>query len=140
MLKCFPESWSPRNGNTPVSTGKTITSFQIAGLRGTLPEPSGHRNQGTDRNIFLLVSDCNLELTLYHREIPKFIPDTQVCRTNKPQSETARSSNTKDNETAKGKGKNISNRNQGYLLGIFRTQFSHHSEPWIPHHTRKGRL
>jgi hypothetical protein len=29
----------------PESTGKTTTSAQISGPRGTLPKPSGHRNQ-----------------------------------------------------------------------------------------------
>jgi hypothetical protein len=38
------ESWSPRSADTPVSTGKTTTSTQISGPRGTRPEPSGHRN------------------------------------------------------------------------------------------------
>ena len=51
--------------------------------------------------------------------IPKFLlernSDTQACRRDKPQSETARSANTRDNQMVRGKGKNISNRNQGYL-------------------------
>ena len=33
-----------------------------------------------------------------------------------PQSETARPANTRDNKMMKGKGKNINNRNQGYLV------------------------
>ena len=37
------------------------------------------------------------------------------------------------------KCKNISNR-KPRLLGIIRTQFSYHSEPWIPQHTGKARL
>ena len=41
--------------------------------------------------------------------------DTQACRRNKPQSETARPTNTRDNDMARSKGRNISNRNQGYL-------------------------
>jgi hypothetical protein len=55
--------------------------------------------------------------------IPKFISerngltgDTQACRRDKPQSETARPANTRDNQMARGKGKNISKRNQGYLV------------------------
>jgi hypothetical protein len=40
---------------------------------------------------------------------------------------------------AGGKHKNISNRNPS-LLGIIRTQFSHHSKSWIHHHTRKARF
>ena len=38
--------------------------------------------------------------------------DTQACRRDKPKSETARPANTRDNQMAKGKCKNISNRNQ----------------------------
>jgi hypothetical protein len=34
------ESWSPRSAYTPASMGKTTTSLQIPGPRGTLPEPS----------------------------------------------------------------------------------------------------
>ena len=41
--------------------------------------------------------------------------DTQACRRRKPHSETARLANTRDNRMVRGKGKNISNRNQGYL-------------------------
>jgi hypothetical protein len=44
---------------------------------------------------------------------------------NKLQSETASTADTRDNQKAKGKHKNISNRNQG----IIRTQFSQHSKP-----------
>ena len=40
---------------------------------------------------------------------------TQACRRDKPQSETERPANTRDNQMERGKGKNISNRNQGYL-------------------------
>ena len=36
--------------------------------------------------------------------------------TNKPQSETATPANTKDNQIAKGKLKNINNRNQGNMV------------------------
>ena len=42
--------------------------------------------------------------------------DIQACRRDKPQSETARPANTRDNQMARGKGKNISKRNQGYLV------------------------
>jgi hypothetical protein len=39
----------------------------------------------------------------------------QASRRDKPQSETARPANTRDNQLVRGKSKNISNRNQGYL-------------------------
>ena len=41
--------------------------------------------------------------------------DTQAYRRDKSQSETARPANTRDIQIVKGKYKNISNRNQGYL-------------------------
>jgi hypothetical protein len=41
--------------------------------------------------------------------------DTQVCGRDKPQSETARPANTRDNQRVRGKGKTTNNRNQGYL-------------------------
>jgi hypothetical protein len=50
------------------------------------------------------------------------------------QSQTARTANTRNSQRARGKGKNINNRNQDYC--ITGTQFSHHSKPWIPLHTR----
>jgi hypothetical protein len=53
--------------------------------------------------------------------IPKFLPGRTgllgqlTHRRENPHSETARSANTRDSQMAKGKDKNISNRNQGYL-------------------------
>jgi hypothetical protein len=56
--------------------------------------------------------------------IPKFFPERTglsevlTCRLaggNKPQSERARPANTRNNQMVRGTGKNISNRNQGYL-------------------------
>jgi hypothetical protein len=50
--------------------------------------------------------------------IPKFLlerTDTQACWRDKPQSETTRPANTIDNQLVRSKGKNISNRYQGYL-------------------------
>jgi hypothetical protein len=41
--------------------------------------------------------------------------DTQAYRRDKPQSESARPANTRDSQKARNKGKNICNRNQGYL-------------------------
>jgi hypothetical protein len=107
-----------------VSTGKTTTSAQVSGPRGTCPEPSGYRNQGTNRDRNLLVSICTLELTLCHgspypnyswRELSPRSTDIQAYRRDKPQSETARPANTRDKQILRGKGKKISNRNQGYL-------------------------
>jgi hypothetical protein len=60
------ERRSPMRAYTPTSTGKTTTSLQIPGPRATLTESSGHRNQGSARNMILLVSICTPELTLYH--------------------------------------------------------------------------
>jgi hypothetical protein len=55
--------------------------------------------------------------------IAKFLPERtglpgvliQTYRRDKPQSETARPANTTDNQMERVKGKNISNRNQGYV-------------------------
>jgi hypothetical protein len=60
------ESWSPRSADTTVSTGKTTTSIQIPGPRGTLSEPSPQKNQGTAGDRILLVSVFPQDLTLYH--------------------------------------------------------------------------
>jgi hypothetical protein len=40
---------------------------------------------------------------------------TQACRRDKPQSETERPANIKDIHMVRGKGKNVSNKIQGYL-------------------------
>jgi hypothetical protein len=118
----LPESWSSRSADTPVSTGETTTSAQISGLRGTQLEPSGHRSQGRAGDRIFPVSTCIQDfVTALHTQIPpgeKWSPrstDTRACRRDKPQSETARPANTRDNQVARGKGKNLSNRNQGYL-------------------------
>ena len=127
----------------PVSTGKTTTSAQIPSPRGTWPEPSGHRTKdqlGTGSFWFLWPTQSQRDTgakagslqfpsvpwswpcaTTFHTQIPpgeNWSPrstKTQTCRSNKPQWETARPANTRDNRMARGKGKNISNRNQGYL-------------------------
>jgi hypothetical protein len=46
-----------------------------------------------------------------------------ACRSNRSQSETAKPASTRDSQVERGKGKNISNRNQGYLSP------SEHSSP-----------
>jgi hypothetical protein len=51
---------------TPERIGKATISVQISDPRGSLTEASGHRNQGSAGNRILLVSVCNLELTLYY--------------------------------------------------------------------------
>jgi hypothetical protein len=106
-----------------VNTYKTTTSAQIPDPRGSHPESSQHRNQGTTRDRILPVSVCALELTLCHRYpykisyqrelvFQEYYTDTQSIRREKLQSETAKPANPRDNQIAKGKGKNISNRNK----------------------------
>jgi hypothetical protein len=98
----------------PVSTCETTTSGQIPGPRGTCPEPSGHRNQRTAGDSLHPRVD-----PVSQKFIPKFclesisLPEvlSQTCRMDKPQSERVRPANTRDNQMARGKGKNISNRN-----------------------------
>jgi hypothetical protein len=41
--------------------------------------------------------------------------DTEACKREEPQSVTARTANTTDNQMVKGNGKNVNNRNQCYL-------------------------
>jgi hypothetical protein len=134
------ESWSPRISDMPVSTGKTTTSVQIPGPRETCPEPSGHRNQGTSGDRILLVSVCTVKLILQgHTQIPpgeNWSPrstDTQACRRDKPWSEIARQLDVERQQQEHKQQKPT-------LLGIFRTQFFHHSKPWLPQHTRKAIL
>ena len=61
-------------------------------------------------------------VTVLHTQIPpgeNWSPrstDTQACRRDKPQSaKTARLANTRNNQMERSKGKNMSNRRQGYL-------------------------
>ena len=115
------KSWSSKSADILVSTGETSNSTQFLGPRGTRPEPSGHRNQGTESFRLLSVPRSWPCATALHTQIPpgeNWFPrsaDTQACRRDKPQSETARPANTRDNQMAKSKHKNISNRNQDYL-------------------------
>jgi chromosome segregation ATPase len=112
--------------DTPVSTGKTSTSAQ-RDLTGTLRTQGPRSSMGQDSYGFCL----HLELTLYHsspnppRE--NWLPastDTQACRRDKQQSETARPANTRDNQLVRGKSKNVSNRNQGYLASSKPSSFT----------------
>jgi hypothetical protein len=59
--------------------------------------------------------------------IPKFLPERtglpgvlthRIARRTSHKSEIARPANTRDNHMAREKGKNISNRNQGYLASV----------------------
>ena len=81
-----------------------------------------------------MVTICTRELRLFHspphtnpaQERAGFprsgdttkITSAQANRRDKLQSETARPTNTRDNQMARGKHKNISNRNQGYLASL----------------------
>ena len=121
---------SPRSADTPKLTGKTTTTAPIPGPGGTHPEPIGHRNHRAARDRILTVFICILELTCAialqnpippgeiwsprSANTPK-ITGSQTQRRDKLKSETARPANIRDNQMARGKCKNISNRNQGYL-------------------------
>ena len=94
----------------------------------TLEGPSqSHQVTGTNNQLgigsFFFLSlpqswHCTTEL---HTSIPPAenwsprIIETEAYMKDKPQSEKARPANTRDNQTAKEKGKNISNRNQCHL-------------------------
>ena len=115
------ENWSPRNADTPVSTGKNTTSAQILGPRAAHPEPPGHRNQGTVGDRILLVSICTQNWSwataLHNNFLPERIGlpgERHRLAGGTSQSVTARLANSRNNQMAKGKGKNIRNRNQGY--------------------------
>ena len=62
------------SADTPESTGETATSAQIPGPKGTRPESSGNRNQGTaseqDPSSFDL---CPRADTVPQPSIPKFL-------------------------------------------------------------------
>ena len=88
----------------------------------------GHRNSRAAEDRILLVTICIQELRLLHNpphtnpsqeradlcrsaDIPK-ITDLQAHSTEKLQSETARPTNTRDNQMARGKHKNLSNKTE----------------------------
>jgi hypothetical protein len=59
-----------------VSPGKTTNSIETPGPRGTLPKPSGHRNQGTAGEIILPVSICTHGADpVPQLSIAKFLPE-----------------------------------------------------------------
>ena len=118
------KSWSPRSANTPVSTGKTTTSTQIPGPRGSFQnhqDTETKEQPGTGSFWFPSALRSWPCTTALHTQIPpgeNWSPrstDTQVCRREEPQSEIIRPTNTRENQMARVKGKNISNRSQGYL-------------------------
>jgi hypothetical protein len=65
--------------------------------------------------------------------------DTQAYRKDKPQSETARPANRRDNQMMRGKLQKHKQQ-KPKLLGIIRNQFSYQSKPWILQHTGKARF
>jgi hypothetical protein len=107
-----------------VNKCETITSAHFAGPEGTCPEPSGYRNQRTDRDRILPVCLYSGAGRVPHsssypnstsREKVFRSAYTQAYKRDKPQSERARAATIRDNQMARGKGKNISNRKQGYM-------------------------
>ena len=58
-----------------MSTDKTIISLEIPGPIGTLPEPSGDRIQGTDRDRILLVCLHPAPDPVSQLDILKFLPE-----------------------------------------------------------------
>ena len=93
-------------------------------FRGTSHESSGQKNWGASWDKIHPASICFRSWfhdTALHTQIPlgeSWSPrstEKHACSGDKPQSETARPPITRDNQMARGKGKNTSNRNQGYL-------------------------
>jgi hypothetical protein len=116
------ERGSPGSANTPVSTGKTTISAQIPGPRGTRPQPPGHRNQGTAGDRILQVSICTQELTLCHsypypNSSQRELVFQEYWHTGLQEGQVTvrdrKTANTRYSQMARGKGKNINNRNQG---------------------------
>jgi hypothetical protein len=140
------ERWSPRSAYMPRSTGKTTTSAQ-KGLPRALRTQEPRNSRGHDPSGFLLCPE--LRSQLFHTQIlpretwsPKGT-ETQACRKDKTQSDTVRPANTRDNQMANVKGKNIRNKNKGYLasseptrasLGYHNTQKKQDSDFKITYH------
>jgi hypothetical protein len=87
-----------------MSTGKTTTYAQ-RDPPGTLRTQESVSSLGQARDTQILLGESWSPRST----------ETQACRRDRSQSETARPANTRDNQMARGKGRNISNRNQGYL-------------------------
>jgi hypothetical protein len=105
-------------------------------------QDTGTKNQlGTESFWSLSVPQSWPCITVVHPQIPprenwsSRNTDTQACRRDEPKSETARPTNTRDNQMTKGKHKHKQQKLR--LLGIIRTQFSHHNEPCGVPPTRK---
>ena len=128
------KSWSPRSADTPVRTGKTITSAQIPGPRGTCPEPSGHRNsRGQDPSGFCLLPGADPVPQL---SIPQFLPERASLPgvlTHRLAGGTSHSQRQQDQlkpEMTRWQEAREENKQQKpKKLGIIRTQFSQHSKP-----------
>ena len=103
-----------------MSTGKTTISvqrdppraFMTQDQRSSLgQDPGFHLHPGADP-----VSQLSIPKFFQERTGSSRSANTQACRMDKPQSETTRPANTRDNQMARGEGKNISSRNQDYLV------------------------
>lgn len=104
------ENWILRSVDNAESKGETITSSHIPSPRGTRLEPSGHRSWGAvlDR---ILPSSGSVEVTLSHNHLCSD-PSGRDPRRIKPLSKAAGPGNTRDNQRARGKCKNVTNRNK----------------------------
>ena len=75
----------------------------------------GHKVTHTNTITGELVSQEYPQTCVYRQNGNPRSTDKKASRTDKPQSETARPANTRENQMAKGKCKNITNRNQGNI-------------------------
>ena len=81
-------------------------------------EPTNTQVQDMSSSVYTLDLTCATALQTQIPPEESWSPrsaDTQVYRRDKLQSESARPSNSTYNQMVRGKGKNISNRNKGYL-------------------------
>jgi hypothetical protein len=114
------DSRSPRSADIP-KTPLLLEFLEKEGPAQSHQNTEPRNSWGQDSSSFLLHPRAD---TVPQFSIPKFllkrtglpgVLTKQACRKDKPQSETARQANTRDNKMARGKDKEISNRNQGYL-------------------------
>jgi hypothetical protein len=128
--------------------------FSVLKYREYGQEPAGHRNYGAARNRILLISICAPVISLCHSSLypnpsqrklffqkssTTKVTSSLAHRRDKAQSEAARPASTRDNQMARGKHKNLKNRNQGYMASSEPSSPNTASHVY-PQHTGKTRF
>ena len=125
-LKSKITTFSPITVQSGISHEYTGHRNSGAAGTGSFWSPSTSRNLGYSTALYTQVADHPEVLTRAYRPTGGKAP----ARDSK--------TNTGDNQMTKGKHKN--HQQKPRLLGIIRTQFSHHSKSWILQHTGKARF